>query len=158
MKLHTAVCYLCLDEGNDENGQALRRNCACRGTDAGFVHLACLAEYAATRSVQAHTTAEFKDLWVECPSCHQQYRNELAVDIAKMFVLFVQQKYPEDAQRKAWAHLVKMCALMDMIDILQPEQKNEAKITTNELPYTSGYKNRWVLRTRHKTQKGLKLC
>jgi hypothetical protein len=65
MKLHTAVCYLCLDKGNEENGQTLRRNCACRGTDAGFVHLACLAEYAATRSMQAHTTAEFKDLWVE---------------------------------------------------------------------------------------------
>jgi hypothetical protein len=112
---------------------AVQRNCACRGTDAGFVHLACLAKYAATRSVQAHNTEEFKDLWVECPSCHQQYRNELAVDIAKMFVLFVQKKYPENAQRKAWAHLVKMCALMDMIEVLQPEQKNEAKITTNEL-------------------------
>ena len=34
------VCYLCLDAGSDDEagGQSLRRNCACRGTDAGFVH------------------------------------------------------------------------------------------------------------------------
>jgi hypothetical protein len=46
-----AVCYLCLD-GGSEAGQPLRRDCACRGTDAGFVHLACLVKYAATKSKQ----------------------------------------------------------------------------------------------------------
>ena len=41
-----AVCYVCLDGGDDdEAGQPLRRDCACRGTDAGFVHLSCLAAY-----------------------------------------------------------------------------------------------------------------
>ena len=44
-----SVCYLCLDD----DGQPLRRDCACRGTDAGFVHLSCLAGYAATKSKQA---------------------------------------------------------------------------------------------------------
>jgi hypothetical protein len=40
-----AVCYLCLDGGVDESsGQPLRRDCACRGTDAGFVHLSCLTK------------------------------------------------------------------------------------------------------------------
>ena len=48
-----AVCYLCLDGGLDEAGQSLRRDCACRGTDAGFVHLSCLAELAASKSMQA---------------------------------------------------------------------------------------------------------
>ena len=33
-----AVCYLCLDGGVDDAGQPLRRDCACRGSDAGFVH------------------------------------------------------------------------------------------------------------------------
>ena len=49
-----AVCYLCLDGGLDETGQQLRRDCACRGTDAGFVHLACLTKYAATKSKQTN--------------------------------------------------------------------------------------------------------
>jgi hypothetical protein len=40
------VCYLCLDGDLDETGQPLRRDCACRGTDAGFVHLSCLTNYA----------------------------------------------------------------------------------------------------------------
>jgi hypothetical protein len=48
-----AVCYLCLDGGLDEAGQTLRRDCACRGTDAGFVHLSCLTGYAESKSKQA---------------------------------------------------------------------------------------------------------
>ena len=43
-----AVCYLCLDGGADAS-QPLRRDCACRGTDAGFVHLSCLTNYAETK-------------------------------------------------------------------------------------------------------------
>ena len=46
-----AVCYLCLDGGvDDDSGQPLQRDCACRGTDAGFVHLSCLTDYAANKS------------------------------------------------------------------------------------------------------------
>ena len=45
-----AVCYLCLDGGADEADQPMRRDCACRGTDAGFVHLSCLTNYAETKS------------------------------------------------------------------------------------------------------------
>ena len=47
-----AVCYLCLDGGADEADQPMRRDCACRGTDAGFVHLRCLADYAAVKSMR----------------------------------------------------------------------------------------------------------
>ena len=47
------VCYLCHDGGTDEADQPLRRDCACRGTDAGFVHLSCLAEFASFQSKQA---------------------------------------------------------------------------------------------------------
>jgi E3 ubiquitin-protein ligase DOA10 len=55
-----AVCYLCLGGGVDDNSdQPLRRDCACRGTDAGFVHLACLTDYAETRSEQALDMNEF---------------------------------------------------------------------------------------------------
>ena len=46
-----AVCYLCLDGGVDESDQPLQRDCACQGTDAGFVHLECLTIYAAAKSV-----------------------------------------------------------------------------------------------------------
>jgi hypothetical protein len=31
-----SVCYLCLGGDLDDDGQPLRRDCACRGSDAGF--------------------------------------------------------------------------------------------------------------------------
>ena len=62
-----SVCYLCLGGDLDDDGQPLRRDCACRGTDAGFVHLSCLTDYAATKSKQA--TNEFRDpCWFACMS------------------------------------------------------------------------------------------
>ena len=129
-----AVCYLCLDGGvDDEDGQPLRRNCACRGTDAGFVHFLCLTEYAATKSKQARAMKEFVNPWRVCPGCHQSYQNELAVDIATKFVTFVKGQYPDDTQSQVEALYLKLNALMDMFDRLQPVQKREAGVTANVL-------------------------
>jgi hypothetical protein len=75
-----AVCYLCLSGEIDE---PLRRDCSCRGTDAGFVHLSCLAQYATCKSnAQTSGEEEFVKPWRECPNCHQAYKNELRLDIA----------------------------------------------------------------------------
>ena len=96
-----AVCYLCLDGGVDDSaGQPLRRDCACRGSDAGFVHLSCLTDYAATKSEQSHGMIDFVKPWAACPGCHQEYQNELAIDIANKFVSFVRRQYPDDTQRQ----------------------------------------------------------
>jgi hypothetical protein len=122
------VCYLCLDGGLLE---PLRRDCACRGSDAGFVHLACLTEYAATKSLQASGMIEFTQPWIDCPGCHQEYQNELAVDIATQFVSFVRRQYPDDTRRQVEALHLKLCALMAMLDRLQPVQKKEAGVTAN---------------------------
>jgi hypothetical protein len=129
-----AVCYLCLGGGaNDEDGQPLRRDCACRGTDAGFVHLECLVKYAETKSKQARDMIEFREPWWVCPSCHQDYQNELRIDIATKFVSFVRRQYPDDTQRQVEALNVKLCALSLMLDRLQPVQKKEAGVTANVL-------------------------
>ena len=126
-----AVCYLCLDGGADE---PLRRDCACRGTDAGFVHLSCLAKYAATKSVQTSDLNEFIEPWQICPGCHQEYQNELAIYIASKFVPFVRRQYPRDAERQLVALNLKLCALINMFPHrLQPVQKREAGVTANVL-------------------------
>ena len=106
------VCYLCLDGGADENGQPLRRDCACRGTDAGFVHLECLAEYAAAKSKQASDMNKFREPWLDCPNCHQDYQNELAVDIATKFVSFIRRQCPRNTRRQVESRYMKLCALM----------------------------------------------
>jgi hypothetical protein len=127
----TPVCYLCLD--GDESGQPLRRDCACRGADAGFVHLSCLAGYAANKSKQACDTNEFINPWLDCPSCHQEYQNELAVDIATEFVLWVRRQYPDDTERQVEALHLKLCALDSMFKRLQPVQKKETGVTATVL-------------------------
>ena len=58
-----AVCYLCLDGEVDDAGQPLRRDCACRGSDCGFVHLSCLTDYAATKSKQSLDMIGFAMPW-----------------------------------------------------------------------------------------------
>ena len=92
-----AICYICHETGADEDDQ-LWRDCACRGTDAGFVHLSCLTKYASSKSKQARGMNQFRDPWKVCPSCHQYYQNELAIDIATDFVSFVRRQYPRDTQ------------------------------------------------------------
>jgi hypothetical protein len=112
----------------------LRRDCACRGTDAGFVHLACLAGFAETKSRQASDTDEFIKPWVDCPSCHQEYQNELRIDIASKFVSFVRRQYADDTQKQVEALNVKLYALDSMFERLQSEhQKRELGVTANVL-------------------------
>ena len=132
-----AVCYLCLDGGADEADEPLRRDCACRGTDAGFVHLACLAKYAASKSELADKMSldmnELTKPWRLCPSCHQTYQNKLAIDIATKFVSFVRRQYPDDTQMQVESLYLKLRALYSMLRRLQPVQKIEAGDTANVL-------------------------
>jgi hypothetical protein len=131
MRLNKAVCYICLD-AVDDAGQHVRRDCACRGTDAGFVHLSCLTDYAETKSKQARVDMnEFINPWIACPSCHQYYQNELAIDIATEFVSFVRRQYPDNTQRQVEALYSKLGALNNMLDRLQTVQKREAGVTAN---------------------------
>jgi hypothetical protein len=129
-----AVCYLCLGGGVDEDGQPLRRDCACRGTDAGFVHFACLTYYAKTKNKQAHGMQEFIKPWVFCPSCHHAYQNEFAVDIVNKFVSFVQRRYPADnTKRQVESVYLKLTTLNSMLYRLQPVYQREAGDTANVL-------------------------
>ena len=126
-----SVCYLCLDGGADE---PLRRDCACRGSDAGFVHLSCLTKYAASKSKQANGMNEFIEPWRVCPGCHQKYQSELRIDIASKFVSFVRRQYPHHDERKQLESLhLKLCALYSMFKRLQPVQKREIGVTANVL-------------------------
>jgi hypothetical protein len=125
------VCYLCLDGGI---GQPLRRDCACRGTDAGFVHLTCLAGYAEIKCVQASEMNEFREPWERCPNCHQDYQGELAIDIANKFVSFVRRQYPDNTQMQVEALNAKLGALGSMFGRLTAEQKRElGGVTANVL-------------------------
>ena len=125
------VCYLCLDADAEDDGQPLRRDCACRGTDAGFVHLSCLVGFAASKSVQALDPNEFVEPWQVCPGCNQKYQNELRIDSAAKFVSFVRRQYPDDTLRQVEALYLKLCAFNSILELLTPVQKRELGVTAN---------------------------
>jgi hypothetical protein len=76
---------------------------------------------------------EFRKPWRICPSCHQFYQNNLAIDIVTEFVLFVRGQYPDDTQRQVESLYSKLNTLMGMLKRLQPVQKKEAEDTANLL-------------------------
>jgi hypothetical protein len=73
----------------------------------------------------------FMNLWETCPGCHQYYQNELAVDIANKFLLFVRREYPDDTQKQVEALNLKLRALESVLEKLQPVQTREAGVTAN---------------------------
>lgn len=74
-------CWICLEEGPDESGNGIVRNCACRGDSAGFAHLSCLIQYAERKCHEEYALLasrggrvvdeKFKDCWRNCPICKQ---------------------------------------------------------------------------------------
>ena len=78
-----ATCWLCLDDGPDESGQPLRRDCSCRG-NSGFAHLRCIIDYAAQASrgmSKKKDTSKFVKVWTQCPNCEQGYQHDLADEL-----------------------------------------------------------------------------
>jgi hypothetical protein len=76
---------------------------------------------------------EFVKPWIDCPGCHQEYQNELAIDIATKFVSFVRRQYPSDTQKQVESHNMKLFALSSIFRRLQPVQKSELGVTANVL-------------------------
>jgi len=108
------VCYICLDNGPDEGGQPIRRDCSCRGSDCGFAHLSCLVEYAKQKTEEwdGYSIGDLSEPWVICPCCLQPYQNKLAVELATEFVSFVVSEHSSDLLLYLYALDHKLCALV----------------------------------------------
>mmetsp|Transcript_17482 Transcript_17482/g.37791 ORF Transcript_17482/g.37791 Transcript_17482/m.37791 type:complete len:483 (-) Transcript_17482:156-1604(-) len=98
-------CWICLQEGLNDAGQPLRRDCSCRGDSLGYAHLACLVEYADKKtyhyiseiSPRQNGYIDFGVLrsgYEKCPCCYNAYENDLSVDMASAFVAFIEKHYP----------------------------------------------------------------
>jgi hypothetical protein len=86
-------CYICLDEGPDEAGKPLVRDCSCRGDTAGFAHLSCIIDYAEQKSKQAADLGAFSTPWDKCNNCNQPFQNQVALDLSSAFVSFAEEAY-----------------------------------------------------------------
>jgi hypothetical protein len=76
---------------------------------------------------------EFIEPWSDCPGCHQEYQNELGIDIASEFVSFVRGHYPHNTEKQVESLHLKLCAFDSMLERLQPVQKREVRVTANVL-------------------------
>ena len=81
-------CWICLDEGLDDHGQPLSRNCACRG-DSGWAHISCLASFAKMQT-NGMSPVDFINVvrrlkgtaWSYCHTCKQEHHGDLRVALA----------------------------------------------------------------------------
>ena len=127
-------CWICLEEGPNNLGQPLRRDCACRGS-GGYVHLSCLARYAQQKACHIIETEEDRDFvqaYDECQICLADYENDVAIDMADEFVSMVENEYPHE-------QLIYLEALHFKLDtiILNWEERlpstHEAKDVANKI-------------------------
>ena len=90
-----ALCWICLEEVEDEHGKPIVRDCSCRGS-SGFAHLSCIVKYAESKSEQmGHSFhKDCQELWVTCPGCKQNYGHALAIDMADAFYSFTMKTFP----------------------------------------------------------------
>ena len=88
----TASCYICLENSADR--KPLLRNCACRG-DAGWAHVTCLAEFAASKVTEAQQKQDFVNwlglvnvgpFWEHCILCKTPYMQNVGAAMAEAFV------------------------------------------------------------------------
>ena len=95
-----AVCWICLEGGggaDDTTGgrEPLVRNCACRGSDAGFGHLSCIIKYAEQKCEQATTLfdEQYVSPWEKCPICKKGYQHDVAISLSDAFVSYAERTY-----------------------------------------------------------------
>ena len=79
-----APCWICLEEGPDEAGEPLVRDCACRGETSAGYHLSCIINYAVVLTKEMERRREKRILledelekvsrrWTLCPNCQKGY-------------------------------------------------------------------------------------
>ena len=130
LKEDSPHCWICLEEGPNNLGQPLRRDCACRGS-GGYVHLSCLAGYAQQKACHIIETEDDD----ECQICLADYENDVAIDMADEFVSVVENEYPHE-------QLIYLEALHFKLDTIIlnweerlpiPTQHEEAKDVANKI-------------------------
>jgi len=132
---HKPTCYICLDDGLDELGEKVMRSCSCRGS-AGYVHLSCAVNYAEQKGINRKKGS--KDPWVTCPNCHQHYRGDLAMGMAKKRVAFVEKNYPHNHTMILQAQVFRLESLTSKNSGRSYNQTKEAEQVANSIIHKVG--------------------
>lgn len=111
-------CWLCLEEGPDESGKPLERDCSCRGTSS-FAHLLCIVGWAENEGKRMRENEErlvgtdVMKTFTDCPNCKQSYQNDLGRNLASAAVDFIEKEFGgiENGELRASALSAKLVTL-----------------------------------------------
>ena len=106
----TPCCWLCLEDGPDDSGKPLCRDCSCRGT-SGFAHLSCALKYAERKGKEAYETngdLPFEHFFETCPNCNQGYQGDVRYAFSTARIDFVEREYKNDLLSYLFALLDKL--------------------------------------------------
>jgi hypothetical protein len=114
-----ASCWLCLEEGpDDDSGAPLVRDCSCRG-HSGFAHLPCLVKYAERRTKDMAEKGVFnitdivtEKIFEQCPNCKQAFQGNLYYDLTKAQLSFVEREF-KNVQRLHLGALIQRMIVLD---------------------------------------------
>jgi len=89
-----APCWICLEDGPDDNGEPLVRDCACRGETSAGYHVSCIIDYAKVKTNRAidlrekqHKVVEtVHHPWKFCPNCKQPHIGVVALQLAEAWL------------------------------------------------------------------------
>ena len=130
-----ACCWICLGEGDDEQGMPLMRECACRG-DAGFSHPLCLAKYCRQRCDRIDTSSHPQasiDNWVNCHNCKMNQRGLLGLCLAEAHLLWaVKNKMPNSLEVYCAKKDIGI-RLLDRSNTIRDPKKNECALARKDL-------------------------
>ncbi|KAK1740089.1 hypothetical protein QTG54_009039 [Skeletonema marinoi] len=119
-------CWLRLEEGPDEGGAPLVRDCSCRGT-SGFAHLSCIVKYAESagkRLYEREGPSACMDPFNICPNCKQYYQNDVHKALAKACVDFVEEGFKDEKNFLPHKHLYAHALMTQMVML---DGKNEGE-------------------------------
>jgi len=106
-------CWICFEQGGENDNQILVRDCSCRG-GSGYAHVSCLVKYASEESKKVTNPdgeLDFTLAWRICPNCHQSYMNQLQDDMINECLVFVERDYPNSKWRLVLALLLQCVTL-----------------------------------------------
>ena len=141
---HSGSCYFCLDADPDDEGKLPVRNCSCRGDNAGFAHLSCLQKYASSKTVELQEKVDsgvnidpsgIIALWSDCQNCKREYQGQLAIDMAKSLLKFIDEYYSsdEDCLPKLTAYAIIVDRVLDMNYRKDAEIRHEGKLASSQI-------------------------
>ena len=98
-----APCWICLEDGPDETGEPLIRDCACRGETSAGYHLSCIIKHATVKTDQVLMKASVRDIyneiesdlinyWKRCENCCQPYSKSICTLMGQACVQFTEDR------------------------------------------------------------------